>query len=554
MKMKYILPILCLLFTFVSCQEDNTPPPPNPNPNYTEVGPSMEFVHPGILHTTASITRMQNFVNGNVSPAVDCYRLLQQNSLASASYIIQGPFTTIARFNPDMTPHPTKTKSEEDHKAAYLNALMWNITKNEAHAQKSIEILNAYAGTLREIDMSDNDAPLCAALQGFLLANAAELMRHTYPSVSDTDVKSWENMFRNVFIPVLRNFFAKSPYANGNWGTAAIKAFMAFGIFLDDGHDNGSLTNYIMESGQCQESGRDQNHTMLGIGHLAEACEIAYNQGNETLWSASENRLMKGYEYTAKYNLGYDVPFEPFTDVTGVRWNNISDDDRGKFRPVFEIAYNHYVTRKGLEMPYTQQVISRISPEGDAMWCDHPGYGTLLFRTESGMPPSEGAIDAKGTEWSVITSGATDKNDGDNLVVTPAKSGEKYRGDIQNDLTLHVGNYPVIAIVIEGLPEKKAITFDSPTNGYGSFVNDKSNQYGLNSHSIIEKDYGTVDYWDLTKGTFTGNPIPTDKSFDMTVKIKLADMVYSDTVTPYTIKWTKSFRNEAELIKYLEEN
>lgn len=565
MKMKYILPILCLLFTFVSCQEDNTPPPPNPNPNYTEVGPSMEFVHPGILHTTASITRMQNFVNGNVSPAIDCYRLLQQSPLPSSTYEIQGPFTVISRFGQNTS--ATKTPSEEDHEAAYLNAIMWCITQNPAHAQKSIEILNAYAGTLREIDMSDNDAPLCAALQGFLLANAAELMRHTYPSVSDTDVKSWENMFRNVFIPVLRNFFAKSPYANGNWGTAAIKAFMAFGIFLDDesfyneavtffyeGHDNGSLTNYIMESGQCQESGRDQNHTMLGIGHLAEACEIAYNQGNETLWSASENRLMKGYEYTAKYNLGYDVPFEPFTDVTGVRWNNISDDDRGKFRPVFEIAYNHYVTRKGLEMPYTQQVISRISPEGDAMWCDHPGYGTLLFRTESGMPPSEGAIDAKGSEWSVITSGATEKNDGDNLVVTPAKSGEKYRGDIQNDLTLHVGNYPVIAIVIEGLPEKKAITFDSPTNGYGSFVNDKSNQYGLNSHSIIEKDYGTVYYWDLTKGTFTGNPIPTDKSFDMTVKIKLADMVYSGTVTPYTIKWTKSFRNEAELIKYLEEN
>lgn len=565
MKMKYILPILCLLFTFVSCQEDNTPPPPNPNPNYTEVGPSMEFVHPGILHTTASITRMQNFVNGNVSPAIDCYRLLQQSPLSSSAYEIQGPFTVISRFGQNTS--STKIPSEEDHEAAYLNAIMWCITQNPAHAQKSIEILNAYAGTLREIDMSDNDAPLCAALQGFLLANAAELMRHTYPSVSDTDVKSWENMFRNVFIPVLRNFFAKSPYANGNWGTAAIKAFMAFGIFLDDesfyneavtffyeGRDNGSLTNYIMENGQCQESGRDQNHTMLGIGHLAEACEIAYNQGNETLWSASENRLMKGYEYTAKYNLGYDVTFEPFTDVTGVRWNNISDEDRGKFRPVFEIAYNHYVTRKGLEMPYTQQVISKISPEGDAMWCDHPGYGTLLFRAESGMPPSEGAIDAKGSEWSVITSGATKVVDGDNLVVTPAKSGEKYRGDIQRNLTLHVGNYPVIAIVIEGLPEKKAITFDSPTNGYGAFVNDKSNQYGLNSHSIIEKDYGTVYYWNLTKGTFTGNPIPTDKSFDMTVKIKLADMVYSGTMTPYIIKWMKSFRNEAELIKYLEEN
>ena len=84
MKMKYILPILCLLFTFVSCQEDNTPPPPNPNPNYTEVGPSMEFVHPGILHTTASITRMLIFVNGYVARAVDCFRLLYLNSLDSA--------------------------------------------------------------------------------------------------------------------------------------------------------------------------------------------------------------------------------------------------------------------------------------------------------------------------------------------------------------------------------------------------------------------------------------------------------------------------------------
>lgn len=492
MKMKYILPILCLLFTFVSCQEDNTPPPPNPNPNYTEVGPSMEFVHPGILHTTASITRMQNFVNGNVSPAVDCYRLLQQNSLASASYIIQGPFTTIARFNPDMTPHPTKTKSEEDHKAAYLNALMWNITKNEAHAQKSIEILNAYAGTLREIDMSDNDAPLCAALQGFLLANAAELMRHTYPSVSDADVKSWENMFRNVFIPVLRNFFAKSPYANGNWGTAAIKAFMAFGIFLDDesfyneavtffyeGHDNGSLTNYIMESGQCQESGRDQNHTMLGIGHLAEACEIAYNQGNETLWSASENRLMKGYEYTAKYNLGYDVPF----------------------------------------------------------------------------PPSEGAIDAKGTEWKVATANATTAADGDNLVVTPAlQSNGKYRGDIERKSTFHVGNYPIVAVVIEGLPAKKAITFDSPE--YGSLINDKGNQHGHGTYSTVEKEYGTVYYWDLVTGaSYTlGKPIPTDQSFNMSLKLKIADLEYPDGVSPYTVKWMKSFRNEAELIKYLEEN
>jgi hypothetical protein len=40
----------------------------------------------------------------------------------------------------------------------------------------------------------------------------------------------------------------------------------------------------------------------------------------------------------------------------------------------------------------------------------------------------------------------------------------------------------------------------------------------------------------------------------MSLKLKIADLEYPDGVSPYTVKWMKSFRNEAELIKYLEEN
>ena len=571
MKLRYILPILFLLFAFVSCQEDNTPPPANPNPNYTETGPSMDFVHPGILHTTSSLNRMKNFVMGNVSPAIDCYRKLESNRLASSSYAIQGPFTVIAR---DGINASTKTPSEEDHKAAYLNAVMWCLTGNEAHAKKTIEILNAYAETLREIGPDANDDPLCASLQGFLLVNAAELIRYTYEPVSQTDIDAWEKMFRNVFIPVLREFFAKPAYTNGNWGTAAIKAFMGFGVFLDDeslyneavdffynGNDNGSLTNYISETGQCQESGRDQNHTMLGLGHLAEACEIAYNQKNETLYSASENRLLTGYEYTAKYNLGYnDVPFVTWQDVTGrySNWTVISTADRGSFRPVFEIAYNHYVTRKGLKMPYTQQVISRISPEGEAQWCDHPGYGTLLFRSESGMPPSEGAVDGKGTDWKVVTNNATGKAEGDDYIVTPSLQGNgKYRGDVKRgQLALHIGNYPILAVVIKGLPATRAFTFDS--SEYGYYKNSVGNQWGQNTASSIVKDYGTVYYWNFSEGNFFKDDknvyLSTDKSFNITITLKIADLVYPDGVSPYTIKWMKAFRNVDELNSYLEEN
>lgn len=91
---------------------------------------------------------------------------------------------------------------------------------------------------------------------------------------------------------------------------------------------------------------------------------------------------MKGYEYTSKANLGYQVPFFTWKDLTGKysNWTSLSDVARGKWRAVFEIAYNHYVGRCHLEMPFTSQALSRyIRPEGAGFKCDDPGFGTFLF-------------------------------------------------------------------------------------------------------------------------------------------------------------------------------
>jgi hypothetical protein len=104
----------------------------------------------------------------------------------------------------------------------------------------------------------------------------------------------------------------------------------------------------------------------LGLGLLAAACEVACKQGVD-LYGAEQNRLMVGFEYTAKYNLGNDVPCE----------GTISPKERGRFRPIYEKVYQYYVHRKGLEMPFTKQVIEKIRPEG---WqADHESWGTLLF-------------------------------------------------------------------------------------------------------------------------------------------------------------------------------
>lgn len=353
-----------------------------------------KFMHPGILHTKESLERMKYYVDHRIEPAYSSYRLLEADSCALSTYQMQGPFEVIARLG--VNKH-TKRPSEDDHKAAYLNALMWTLTGDEAHARKSIEILNAYSTTLKLIGPNDNDDPLCASLQGSMLANAAELIKHTYSKVTPAEIAGWEKMLRTVFIPVLDTFFKAKPYTNGNWGAAATKAYMAFGIFLEDealynqavhfyynGHDNGTIKNYIGENGQCQESGRDQDHVMFGLGNLAEACETAYNQGDEKMYAALDNRLLTGYEYTAKYNLGESVPFTTWTDISGryCNWQIISDKLRGVFRPIYEIVYNHYVTRKGLDMPYTRRVLSKMSVEGASKWCDGPGYGTLFFRTD----------------------------------------------------------------------------------------------------------------------------------------------------------------------------
>jgi hypothetical protein len=231
---------------------------------------------------------------------------------------------------------------------------------------------------------------LSAGLYAFKLVNAAELIRHTYPAWRDEDVRRFQRMLRDAVYPPIKDF---ADFANGNWGAACIQTVVAIGVFCDDramfdrgvdyyrnGQGNGRLTNYVInEAGQCQESGRDQAHTQLGLGLLAAACEVAWNQGVD-LYGEADNRLLKGFEYTARYNVGDDVPFVPHVDTTGrYRHKVISAESRGALRPVYEMVLNHYENRRGIPAPYTKRAAEKIRPEGAASGADHPGFGTLLF-------------------------------------------------------------------------------------------------------------------------------------------------------------------------------
>jgi len=347
------------------------------------------FVHPGILHNRASLDRIYAIAQNKTMPQYGSYELLKNHPCARAQYAMNGPYHIISR---DGEYAWTKSKMEADFSAAYLNALMWIATKDAGHAKKSLAILEAYADSLQTIPAT-NDAPLLAGLEGTKIVNAIEILHYTYKDMTRQQLEKVTKMITSVFLPVCNKFYDTPAYTNGNWGGIVTKMYISAAIFLNNeamykkaidfyynGHDNGTIRNYISDStGQIQESGRDQGHSQLGLGALATVCEIAWNQGDD-LYGALNNRLLKGFEYVAKYNLGNDdIPFTIWKDITGKYsfWDKISPISRGHFIPVYEMVYNHYTFRKGLTMPYTKQVIDKIRPEGYDR--DQPAFGTLLF-------------------------------------------------------------------------------------------------------------------------------------------------------------------------------
>jgi len=346
---------------------------------------AQSFIHPGILHSQSDLDRMKTAVATKTEPTYSGYQLFVQNPASQYTYHMQGPMASVGR-------NPTVGQSayDSDANAAHQNAIMWAITGDKRYAKKAMEIINAWSTALQSI--TGRDAVLMAGLGPFKMINAAEIMRYTHAGWSQDDIQKTEQHFKKVIAPVIRDF---APFANGNWDAAAIKTMMAIGVFCNDrpifeqalryyiaGWGNGSLANYIInESGQIQESGRDQPHSQLGIGMLAESCAIAWNQGLD-LYSYDQNRLLKGFEYTAKYNLGHDdMPFSEWLDRTGkYHHTQISDKGRGQLRALYEQVYNHYVILKGLKAPYTAQAAAKLRPEGPGKpGADHPGYGTLFF-------------------------------------------------------------------------------------------------------------------------------------------------------------------------------
>jgi hypothetical protein len=313
------------------------------------------FVHPGLLQTREELEFMREKVLAKEEPWKTAWDRLCAQSTSSLDFqpkaiahIVRGPYGSPSVGDRDL-------RASAD--AAYSQALQWFVTRDPAHARKAAQIIDAWSGTLW--DFKDNDAKLLAGWTGHTFCNAAEILRHTQAGWDERGQAQFRRMLLTVYYPLVQDFF---PEANGNWDAAMMDTMLCMGVYCDDramfqraadhflrGPGNGGIARYIYPSGQCQESTRDQGHTQLGLGELAQACQIAWNQGVD-LYGAADHRLALGLEYTARYLLGESVP----------SIGAISTQGRGKFSDIYEGAWQHYHFDCGLEMPWVARAVEKV--------------------------------------------------------------------------------------------------------------------------------------------------------------------------------------------------
>ncbi|NKB71054.1 MAG: hypothetical protein GKR89_28625 [Candidatus Latescibacteria bacterium] len=312
------------------------------------------FTHPGLLHTRAQLAFMKQQVQAGQMPWKSAWNVLGGRRGSTLEFTPE-PFAHVVR-GPYGEPSIGDRQLSTAARAAYSHALQWVITADRAHADKAIEIVNAWSQALWTFQ--DNDAKLLAAWTGDDFCNAGEILRYTDSGWKEQDIAQFERMLKTVYYPLLERFF---PEANGNWDGAIINTMLSIGIFCDDrtifdravehylrGPRNGGITKYIYPSGQCQETTRDQNHTQMGLREFAQACRVAWNQGVD-LYAAADNRLALGFEYTAKYLLGEDVP----------AYGPASSQGRRRISDIYESIYQHYHHVKGLDMPYVERAVEK---------------------------------------------------------------------------------------------------------------------------------------------------------------------------------------------------
>jgi len=345
-----------------------------------------EFAHPGALDSQEELDFVKAQIQAGAQPWKDEY-----DRLLSSSAARRGPHgkATINSRNSDAN------TSRDDAEAAYAQALLWHYSGDDTYAERSIAILNSWAD-LQDFTAGSDQDKLQAGWIGAVFAPAAEIMR-SYPGWASADIANLQEMFKRAFYPQLN----RASSWNGNVDLTQIDAMMAIAVFNEDidlfnagierwkkrtrayfylvsdaevpsiNGDGGNVQSFWSKptawvDGLTQETCRDNgHHAQFALGSAMHAAEVAWHQGVD-LYSGETERYTAVLELMATQLLTGDMQGACADSVAS---KSLFD--------TWEVAYNHYHNRMGIDLPQTAALIqTKIRPSAPrAVW--NLAYETL---------------------------------------------------------------------------------------------------------------------------------------------------------------------------------
>jgi rhamnogalacturonyl hydrolase YesR len=342
-------------------------------------GAPQVFVHPGVLVSREQLEYLKRMVAAHTEPFYSAFLKAQRSPWGALDYTPKGPPKDgYIKCGPISNPNIGCKDADNDGTAAYAQALLWIITANRVYADNAVRILNIYGQQLKGYSEEEpyTNAPLQAAWDGQHWPRAAEIIRYSGAGWKDPDIAVFERMLRTAILPLVR---IGSP-SNGNWEVSMNEALLGIGVFTNDRalfdlglqhwrertpsifylHGDGphpvpsprGNASWYGQSvfdasvdGIQQETCRDFNHAQYSIAGTLDAAETARIQGVD-LYREQASRLTAAMEFNSRYLLGQPVP----ASVCG-------GQVKPAHNPTYEIGYNEFHNRLGMDLPLTWQYI-----------------------------------------------------------------------------------------------------------------------------------------------------------------------------------------------------
>ncbi|TCC20894.1 alginate lyase family protein [Kribbella speibonae] len=341
------------------------------------------FTHPGVGSSQAQLDFVRAKVQAGAQPWTNAFNQAKNSAYASLSRTPKP--RAVVECGPYSNPNYGCTDEREDAIAAYTDALLWYLTRDDRYAQKSIQLMDAWSATIR--DHTNSNAPLQTAWSASSWPKAAEIIKHAYGNWPNSG--RFATMLRNVYVPEMIN----GSNSNGNWELSMIEALQGIGVFLEDKaiydkaialyrlrvpayvylESDGALPKTVPSqnlntrdkivsywqgqgtfvTGLTQETCRDFTHTGYGISSISHVLETARIQGID-MYPEFGERLRQALGFQSKWERN----LEPVPS-----WLCKGTLKRG-LGPITEVGYNALHTRLGIAMTNTQALTESRRPAG----------------------------------------------------------------------------------------------------------------------------------------------------------------------------------------------